>query len=436
MSLRAGAAFTNITPEGALPNYNGALCFPSDGDSDLLCHGVVLADDRRQVAIVSCDLTFIDRGLLLRIRDAATRRTGISPEHIMVAATHTHACPAAAPSFLSGALADPLFVDLLEERIVAALSLAQERLQPVRVAAGVAATPGSEVNRRRLRPDGLAAISQNTAMPAEGQVNRKLPFLGFETPDGELVALIVNYAIHSNCCGCANGPYHRDIFGRIGDALRESAPGLSATVLLAGACGDVIWHDPEGSRRGDELARHLGRQCADLVLEAYGSAPRHAVSAIEVASRVIEIPDRPIEDSTFCHDDCRGSSEAARDRARRRYDPEEAAVRARGQTSCPVEIAGIALGDAAIVTNPAELFTAFGIEIQEGSPFRTTLVSELTNGYCGYVPTEEAFEHCGYETHRTVYTSRLVRAGGRRIAAESLDLLRELYQAQPQGGTE
>ena len=55
-----------------------------------------------------------------------------------------------------------------------------------------------------------------------------------------------------------------------------------------------------------------------------------------------------------------------------------------------------------------------------------TLVSELTNGYCGYVPIEEAFAQRGYETHRTVYTSRLAKDGGRRIAEASVEMLERL----------
>ena len=76
-----------------------------------------------------------------------------------------------------------------------------------------------------------------------------------------------------------------------------------------------------------------------------------------------------------------------------------------------------------IVTNPAELFVEFGIEIKVRSPFEVTLVSELTNGYCGYVPTEAAFPQKGYETHRTLYTSRLAKDGGRQITERSLAML-------------
>ena len=117
-----------------------------------------------------------------------------------------------------------------------------------------------------------------------------------------------------------------------------------------------------------------------------------------------------------------------REAQRHRYDPEEAAVLARGATSCPVELTAISFGEVALVTNPAELFVEFGIEIKERSPFKTTIVAELTNGYCGYVGPEDAFALGGYEVQRTVYTCRLSKESGRRMTDATVNLLEALYR--------
>ena len=79
----------------------------------------------------------------------------------------------------------------------------------------------------------------------------------------------------------------------------------------------------------------------------------------------------------------------------------------------------IAFGDIAIVTNPAELFSIYGARSSRRHRFKVTFVAELSNGYCGYVPTLESFTHGGYETYRTVYTSRLAKDGGERILERS-----------------
>ena len=424
--IKVGAAMLNITPARELPNYFGTTYQRGAGDTDLLCHAVVLSGGETEVALISCDLTFVDRILLLRIRNACERRIGIPGKQVMVAATHDHAAPTTGTSFLIGPPADPLYLDFLIERVVTAVQTARYAMQPCQVVAGMTEAPGFEMNRRSVRPGGGIAFQKwAEGYSVEGPVDPKMGFLGFETPDGEPVALVVNYACHNNVCGGGDGIWHRDLFGCAGDVLREALPSLCATPFLAAPCGDITCGDPRArsSLRGDAAARQVGKVCAELVVSTYRQAQRKKVSKVGFASQVLEIPDRPLSESTFCNDGCRGSDERARAFARRRYDPEKEAVEGRGNTLCPVEIAVLLLGDATIITNPAELFCEYGLEIREHSPFDVTIMSGLTNGLCGYVPTKRAFEHGGYETHRTVYTSRLVVEAGETIVRGSLDLL-------------
>ncbi len=428
--LRVGAAMSNITPSRELADYGGRRLRPGDGDSDLLCHALALSDGDHEAILLTCDATFIDRSLVLRIRDECESRAALPGANVLVAATHTHSAPATAVSFVAGALPDPLYLDFFVERVTEAVVAARENAQPAVVVAGTAQAPGYELNRRSIRPDGSVVVQHWDAnWPVEGPVDPTVGFLGFETPEGEPVALVASYACHNNCCG--GRTYHRDVFGRCGDALRAIFPSLRATLLMAGTCGNVIHGDPKALKQlsGDADAKRVGWRCAQLIAAAYRGAPRMRSANLSLSKRWLEVPDRPLSESTFCYDGCRGSSEAALHSARQRYDPEKKALEMRGDATCPLEIAGLAMGDVAIVTNPAELFVEFGLEIKRRSPFGTTLVAELANGYCGYVPTERAFEHGGYETHRTVYTSRLAKDAGSRIVQASLELLQELHGA-------
>ena len=430
--FRAGGAMGDLTPDRELPNYNGRVIGPGENNCPLRCHAVVFDDGSRQGALVSCDATFIDRILLLRIRDACTRATGIPGNWITVAATHTHAAPATCPSFLSGALPDPLYLDFFVQRTVEAIAQAQQDLRPAVLVAGTCPTPGGEFNRRRRRPSGLAVMAGSSnsdpSFPPLGPVDRKMPFLAFTEVSGEPIAFVVNYACHNNCTG---GEYHGDFGGRMGDALREEMGSETPTLFLAAPCGDVSWRREETDPllRGDALARQIGAEMVAQLLPAYRTAKRQKIGQVRMMQRVMEIPDRSWEESTFCRDLCRGETPQAETFARRRYDPEETAVRTRGATVCPVEIQALSFGDTVLCTNPAELFVVFGIEIRKRSPFRVTLVSELTNGYCGYVGTEEAFDQQGYETHRTVYTCRLAKTAGRQLTETSVAMLNH-FQAE------
>jgi hypothetical protein len=253
----------------------------------------------------------------------------------------------------------------------------------------------------------------------ENPIDEHLQYAIFEDLDGKPLAAMFNFACHNNM---VHRVFSADFFGRAGDELRAKL-GDIATVMLAAPCGDVGYR--KSAYPNDRAA---GRAIAEAILASYAMQPRTNGGPLVVRSVVRQIPDRPYDPAVYIYDNGRGASAKAKESFQHRYTPEEAAVRKNGATQCDVEIQAIAFGDIAIVTNPAELFSIYSVKIKEASPFKVTFVSELTNGYCGYVPTVEAFQHGGYETYRTVNTSRLAKDGGERIMRESIDLLRSVHK--------
>jgi hypothetical protein len=437
----AGGCTVNITPTSPLKGYYGTeFSRNEEEESDVLAHAMVFNDGRTEAALVSLDITAVDLGVVLTIRELCQLRCGIPAGNVFVAANHVHSAPHAAPMFLFGSHPDPVYVDFLVRQIVSAVATAKSRMAPAKLVAGKVRVPGLVFNRRLVRADGVAMISHLLAIKGmeaeaatlepEGKADDELGYILFEADDKTPIAWLTSLACHNHVSGSPH--FHRDLGGRTGDALRRHLGADFATPFVQGACGDTMWLDPAVGLRADGPAKaiEIGERLASTAIEDAAQRPRVPISNVSVVTRLFEIPDRTPEDSQYCDDGCRGSDEESLAFARNRYEPERRAVEKRGVTSCAVELGAMAIGDVAVSCNPAELFTELGMEIKRKSPFSTTIISELTNGYCGYVPTERAFEHRGYETHRTVFTSRLAKNAAAIIVDRSLELLDEARGSQ------
>jgi hypothetical protein len=83
------------------------------------------------------------------------------------------------------------------------------------------------------------------------------------------------------------------------------------------------------------------------------------------------------------------------------------------EKSAEVEVQAIQIGPTVFLSNPAEYFCQYGLEIKKRSKFPITCPVELANGCVGYVPTEEALGPGGggYETRMSSYTNLVPNAG-------------------------
>ncbi len=86
-----------------------------------------------------------------------------------------------------------------------------------------------------------------------------------------------------------------------------------------------------------------------------------------------------------------------------------------------LELSAVALGEARLVFQPAELFCEFGRLIKSGVAGLPTMVVGYAGDCVGYIPTEEAFAHRGYGT-RCWRMSRFAPEAGQRIVQAAVAL--------------
>ena len=208
--------------------------------------------------------------------------------------------------------------------------------------------------------------------------------------------------------------------------------GTKATVMfLNGPCGDVSQWDEQSTREsetGVKWARRVGQTVAAEALKVIAAANPTDLEPLDATRNVIEIPTRTVPPERVQRALALLKSDAARDHewyfARDRVllnemNKVEPVVRC--------EIQAIQVGPAVLVSNPAEYFCQFGLDIKAASTFPFTFVVELANGCVGYVPTAEAMSESGggYEI-RSGLSSKLAPHAGQMIAQKSLNLIGSL----------
>jgi len=92
-----------------------------------------------------------------------------------------------------------------------------------------------------------------------------------------------------------------------------------------------------------------------------------------------------------------------------------------------VPVHAVRIGDLAIATNPFEMYCRFGRDIRSRSASGVTMISQLTDGFCGYCPTIYGVLGGGY-SGEPIYWCRLESAAGYKIVDVSARLLHELWR--------
>ncbi len=478
--LKIGISEVNITPAPGLPRAGMPNPQKGQGTAWPLMGRIFAFDDGAQkAAIVTLDLLFLDAPTVAAFRQAIAPGTGLAPENIMIACSHTHWGPHTAA--IMDEDADYDYLDFMRARLVEGMAKAAASTQPARLKVGCIDAPGWAFNRRpiyrtahgeQVGTQGPLWIPEFVRM--EGPDDPQLRILQAENLRGKPLGGLVNFTCHTTV-GPDQPFYSADYPGPLTEKLNRELGGIYG--FLQGCAGN-IWQmnmsakrEPIYQENGSGHTRKMGEALAEKAEEGLGAARLVAGERLRIANRVLRIPQRrptkeqvalaklflekrPPEfdlqeymikiygnDFTFYTDwgrlgksDVQGGLLWQEDWfARGILGLWEWQRRVGGRELVEnVEVQALAIGDVAFVGYPAEYFVEYGLRTKALSPFPDTFVSELTNGWHGYVPTQEAFARGGYET-RLGDASRLVPEAGDRLCEAGVDLLRELWEERSIG---
>jgi hypothetical protein len=441
--LEAGTAAVDITPAPGTPMGGGFTPVSGHGVHDpLACKAIALKSGGARAALVSCDVESLHRPTVLQARSLISRLCKTPPDHVMIAATHTHSGPEMTPALVTSASGEAgerirRFHRELPQRIAKAVQEAESNLRPVRAASAIAHEDSISFNRRFLLKNGAVRMNPGQMNPeivrAMGPIDPEVSVVYFEDAAAAPVATHVNFALHTTVWG--QKTFSADYPGVVAELLKGVKGGGMLTLFTNGASGNInqVDHGSLHPAFGPEETRRVGTILAASVMKAYKKLLPAAGGPLVVKRSIVKLPVPAFSEEEVA---------AARETMKRSERGEHvdflplvhayrvlAVAETHGGRPVEAEIQVIALGtDIAWVAFPGEVFVELGLAVKRASPFRHTVFNELANDMIDYIPDRKAFDEGGYE----VTTARCIQGCGEMLVEEAVRLLTEAYrQARP-----
>ena len=439
-TFKAGFAEMDITPDIGMEKPGGyGKSYNTTFNDRCKVRAAVFDDGNKRVAVVGVDILFITRDVVLAARAGIEELCGIDPDAVMIGASHSHSSGPIAMTdarlfedasplvkdlvFNKSITADPGYTQHLTHQIIQAVVQADRYKTEAKMAVGVGHEDKVSFNRRLRMKNGQTYSHPGVGNPDiidyAGPIDPDVGTVGVWDLDGRLLGTIVNFSCHATT---NPGGISANWIWTMERTLRRATGNAALPVVfLQGACGDIT--------QVDNLATHANpsaREWCEIVggrvgAEAYKTlllTRRGAGSDIplDYTSRVWEIERRkPSPENVQEALEIVAQEPEVVGTTKWTFAKSTVVLDALIQKSprAEVEVQVIQVGPIAMVSNPAEYFVEFGLDIKKGVNFPFTFVVELANGCVGYVPTEEAFsEHGGgYETRLTAYSNLEITAG-------------------------
>ncbi len=450
----AGWSSVDLTPDSPVMLAGQFYTRVSTGVLDPITATVLaLSRGDTHAVFVSCDLVGIDSRLLSEVRQrVAAHASDLDPRRIIMNATHIHTGPVFDERWY-GRQPPPVLspeecLGYVAERVADAVAAAWQKRAP----AGLSRAYGHAVvghNRRAWYADGHAEMY--------GKTNRD-DFHGLEGFEDHSVDLLFTWDESGALSGlAANVPcpaqvsehavqVTADYWHEARTAIRARLGSDLPILPLCGAGGDqsphfLIYGAQEAEMRllrGTSEREEIGRKIADAVDYAHSTARVAAATDVSLGHIVEDISLAPRQILEREYVSAQSELERLQALPADQTDQNHAAHVSRAQSVVQryahrheqkpfsVELHAVRIGDAALVTNPFELYQDFGLRIRARSRAKQTFVVQLANGYSGYLPTERALGAGSYGADPA--SNRVGPEGGQELVEASLAAIGQLWQ--------
>jgi len=454
-AVRAGFAERDISPEIGMEQPGGYhKSFHRSFHDPCKVRVAVFDDGQKCAAIVGVDALAVPQSLVDNARRGIVERCGIPAEAVLIAASHSHSSGPvgmvqpgefdhASPlvqklAYEQSSMANPEYLRRVEQAIIDAVAAAHQSRTDVQCGFGSGREDQVAYNRRFRMKNGLSHTHPGQGNPdmiePAGPVDPEVGVVAVWNGEGKLIGCIVNFACHATT---SPGGISANYIYYLEKVIRGVMGGDAVVVFTAGASGDVTQVDnlsPTKHPAPEAWAQLLGGRVGAEAVKVMFAIDRTAEFPVDFRVKTLQIPRR--KPSSQRVEECLALIESPPpgvDPTKLTFAKEILMLDAKIQSEpvAAVEVQTIQLGPAVFVSNPAEYFCQFGLDIKQGSPFPLTFPVELANGCVGYVPTEEALGSSGggYETRLTAY-SNLIPTAGKTIADTGIELTKQMQPSE------
>lgn len=380
-NFRAAVVKIDITPSTPkqLLGYGARL---STGVHDRIHHRILALDDgTTQFFLVSSEICLVSPSEYDHVAALLNKKFKIKPENFWWSFSHTHSAPEVGVPGLAEAFmgerykhpVDTAYTNFIEQSIVNGIEEAQKKLQPAKIGAGWGFSQAN-INRRAIGTDGKASLGLNP----DGPVDRRIGLLRIEKLDGSPLALIPNYPIHGTVLGGEFVEISGDVTGIVSEYVEQKIG--APVIFINGAAGNLA---PIYSVYPNPQSGHLSQfqvLLGDKIIEANKQLTGMTDSVTLKAGGIIV--EGPRKAGLGWPDYLKNYSRTTKDGT--------------NLVKLPVRFLKIN-NDIGIWAAPLELFCEISNEVRDRSPFPFTFYYGYTNGWLGYLPTEQEWKHGGYE---------------------------------------
>lgn len=452
--LKAGFAERDITPDIGMEAPGGyGKSYHRVFHDACKVRAVVFDDGKKRVALVGVDLLFITRHLVREVRAEIQKRCGIPADAVLIGASHSHSSgpigmgepgdfDQASPLVKElveekSIVSNPGYTQMLKKQIIEAVVQADSTRVEAKLAVGFGHEDKVAYNRRLRMKSGLTFSHPGAGNPDivgyAGPIDPQVGTVGVWDLKNNLLGVVVNFSCHATT---SPGGISANWIWSMEKTLR-GATGNAAlpVVFMQGACGDVTqvdnltkFQNPAAEEFCERVGGRVGAEAFKTLLLIRQGAGREI--PLDTRQKVWNIKRRiPTPEKVKRSLELVQQGPAKAGATEWTFAKEilvlDAIIKVRPEVE--VEVQAVQVGPAVFVSNPAEYFVQYGLDIKKGSRFPFTFPVELANGIVGYVPTEEALgpNGGGYETRLSSY-SNLEVSGGRQMANAGIELANQM----------